>query len=369
MAEARYVKKALYEIFDFSISTNNANLTKTFVNNNKGDVPVYGASQYANIPSYGYIQDGLENIKYFNDCLTYNRDGASGKVFFRKGHFTLSEKVLPLIVKEEYIANLDNNYLQYAIENESRKQMYTFANKATKFTFKNIEISIPIMKNGSFDLDKQIILAKEYEDIEKKRQILIDKSKELMGISVLLFKNNNNLFSEVKLLDVFSKIDRGNSRYTRTYCKEHLGDYPVYSADNQKPLGYMDSYDYKGEYLTISINGIAGKITILNECFSTNADRVVCIPKDNIDISYIKFVAEPLLRNRSKGRKGDLGKNEFSKLTPKMVEETFIPIPIKADGSFDFEKQKELSSKYEQIENIKTELKNKIDELTNIVVS
>ena len=91
----------------------------------------------------------------------------------------------------------------------------------------------------------------------------------------------------------------------------------------------------------------------------------------NIDLKYIKFVLEPIFRKRKKGREGDLGKNEYTSLKPiaiKKMEDT-IPIPIKEDGSYDLEKQKELANKYEQIENIKTELKNKIDELTNIVVS
>lgn len=93
MVKGRFVKKTIHEIFDFSISTNSG-LTKSFVNSHKGTVPVYGASQDLSIPSYGYIQDGLEGIKYFDDCLTYNKDGASGLVFFRKGHFTISEKVV-----------------------------------------------------------------------------------------------------------------------------------------------------------------------------------------------------------------------------------------------------------------------------------
>ena len=130
----------------------------------------------------------------------------------------------------------------------------------------------------------------------------------------------------------------------------------------------MNSFDYDGEYLTISINGLAGKITIFNEKFSTNADRVVCIPEEGIDIHYVLFVAEPILRNKNKGRKGDLGKNEFTKLTPDMIKNTEIPIPITDDKKFDLEKQKELARKYEQIKTIKDELIARITELTDIVI-
>ena len=58
-------------------------------------------------------------------------------------------------------------------------------------------------------------------------------------------------------------------------------------------------------------------------------------------------VAEPLLRNKTKGRKGDLGKNEFIKLTPDMIRSTKIPIPLLENGDYDIALQKELSSKYE----------------------
>ena len=45
-----------------------------------------------------------------------------------------------------------------------------------------------------------------------------------------------------------------------------------------------------------------------------------------------------------------------------------IPIPINDDGSYNLIKQKELASKYEQIDIIKTELINKIRELTSIMI-
>lgn len=46
-----------------------------------------------------------------------------------------------------------------------------------------------------------------------------------------------------------------------------------------------------------------------------------------------------------------------------------IPIPVKSDGTFDLEKQKELAAKYEQIEIIKRELIERINNLTSIIVT
>ncbi len=367
MAQRGYVTKPISEIFDFSISTNSG-LTKSFVNSHKGNVPVYGASKNISVPSYGYIQDNLEGIKYFDNCLTYNKDGASGLVFYRDGHFTISEKVVPLVIFEELQSKLDHDYLKYAIENESRKLVYTFSNKATKVSFKKLKIQIPICENGEYDFDKQVQLAKKYKEIEKQRIALLKRASELREINVLLPETESIKWKHIKLENVFASIMRGNSKYTKSYCKDHNGKYPVYSADNNKPLGYMDSFDYEGDYLTISINGLAGKTALLSGKFSTTADRVVCIPNENIDIRYVMYVAEPILRNKTKGRKGDLGKNEFTKLTPQMIKDTKIAIPVNEEGIFDLSRQKELADRYEKLDAIKRVLISKIIQLTEIVI-
>lgn len=172
---------------------------------------------------------------------------------------------------------------------------------------------------------------------------------------------------EIKISEICQSLSRGKSIYTKTYCRDNHGVFPVYSATNDAPLGTIKTYDYNGRYLTISINGLAGKITIIDDRFSTNADRVVMILKDNISIDYVRHVAEPILRNSVKGRKGDLGKNEFTKLTPQMILDTLIPIPM-IDDDFDIERQNELAEKYNQIEEQKNTLLEKMNELNNLSV-
>ena len=45
-----------------------------------------------------------------------------------------------------------------------------------------------------------------------------------------------------------------------------------------------------------------------------------------------------------------------------------VQIPIKADGSFDLDKQKDLAQKYSTIEGIKENIRSQIADLTNITV-
>jgi type I restriction enzyme M protein len=81
----------------------------------------------------------------------------------------------------------------------------------------------------------------------------------------------------------------------------------------------------------------------------------VLIPKtDKIDIEYMKYLLEPILRGLAKGRKGDKGEDEFTKVYPSMVENVTIAIPITPDGDFDLQAQQVIAEKYNKIEEIKS---------------
>ena len=131
--------------------------------------------------------------------------------------------------------------------------------------------------------------------------------------------------------------------------------------------------EYSGEYLTWCIDGLAGYIMYHNEKFSITCHRGILLPTDkcvDIDLRYIKYVLEPIFRKRKKGREGDMGKNEYTSLKPiaiKRMTDT-IPIPVSEDGKYDFQKQKELADKYEQIEEIKRSIAQKILTLSEIIV-
>jgi len=174
----KFIKKKIKEIFDLKQKTNNSKFTKTFIDKNKGTIPVYSASKFPENVDYGYVKNDLKGIKYFENCLTWNIDGSIGKVYYRKGRFSLSEKVIPLIVEEELKNNLDLIYLKYAIEKEFSKHYFGFDNKAGKGKIQDIEISIPINDKGNFDIGKQNELAEKFkrlEDIKKSISDELDK--------------------------------------------------------------------------------------------------------------------------------------------------------------------------------------------------
>ena len=79
-------------------------------------------------------------------------------------------------------------------------------------------------------------------------------------IQELSEKKKSNIKTEIyKLQDLF-EIDRGKSKYTKKYGDINKGDYPVYSASNNAPLTFINTYDFDGKFLTWATNGFAGYI-------------------------------------------------------------------------------------------------------------
>ena len=63
MSEIIYKTFILEDIIDFDkCKTNSSSFTKTFINSNKGEIPVYGASKEIDEVGYGYVKDNLKIV-------------------------------------------------------------------------------------------------------------------------------------------------------------------------------------------------------------------------------------------------------------------------------------------------------------------
>ena len=191
----KYNMVEVQNLFDLSKSqTNGSKFTLSFINEHSGDIPVYGAVKFDNKPSYGYVEDNVSisetingktrqtKVKYFENCLTYNIDGQGGcgYIFYRKGRFSLSEKVKPLPIKLEYIDSIHPLYLKYILQPLFLSNVR--GRKITKQIIKDLQIPIPVNKNGSFDLNAQKVIASRYGKIIEIKQGLckqIDKVLEI----------------------------------------------------------------------------------------------------------------------------------------------------------------------------------------------
>jgi hypothetical protein len=172
------IKVALSDLFDLDQSTNSSGFTKKFVNQHQGDIPVYSASNDEESVGYGYVADNLPGIKYFENTLTWNIDGSVGQATFRMGRFSLSEKVIPLILKPEWQNKIDLEYIKYILEEKAAERGFGYSNKAGKSRIGDIEIEIPVSSSAEPNIEKQRQIAEEYRSAYLlKEQVVVEFTK------------------------------------------------------------------------------------------------------------------------------------------------------------------------------------------------
>lgn len=93
--------------------------------------------------------------------------------------------------------------------------------------------------------------------------------------------------------DVF-EIKRGKV-ISKDYINENKGAYPVYSSatENNGCIGYINTYDFDGEYLTWNTDGYAGNVFYRNGKFNCTNVCGTLLPKTKRPIFALKFILEP----------------------------------------------------------------------------
>jgi type I restriction-modification system DNA methylase subunit len=137
-------------------------VTKSYIEKNKGDVPVYGGKQTEE--AIGFIKDNLAGVKYFENCLGWNRNGTAGYVFLHQNKFTTSDDHRPMLLRKEFHGKIDLEYARFTIENILLKQ-FSWSDKAGKDKVEKIEIPIPVLENGDFDIDAQKRIVRRYNAV------------------------------------------------------------------------------------------------------------------------------------------------------------------------------------------------------------
>jgi len=201
---------------------------------------------------------------------------------------------------------------------------------------------------------------------------------EDMSISLKTFQEEIKELSEKKKSKLSKKtykinelfdVEKGKAVYTKKYGNLNKGDYPVYSASNNAPLTYISTNDYDGQFLTWATNGFAGFMMLIDGKFSINGDRGLLKPKmANINLHYVKNIVEPKLRELAKGRKGENGSDEFTKVYPTMVEEVEIIMPIDDKGNFDLETQKDVVDKILYVEDVKKSIEDYKSQIKTLII-
>lgn len=362
---SKTITKKLSEIF--TPINGNSKYTKSYCKEHIGEYTVYTGT------TIGFFAK-VDFADYRSPNLTFTTDGEKAGTleyiddegYCIGGHRTILKPIN---------GSIDLLYFKYVLQPIFFKNVKRGNVPSLHFNnIKNLQVNIPILPSGEFDLETQNEIAKRYTDIEQQKNILLSKIEELKKAKIIINSDESIHYKEVPITELFTPKG-GDMKLSKPYCKEHFGKYPVYSGSTTREMfGNIDCYKYDGQYLTWVIDGLAGYVMKLNGQFSITCHRGILVPNKgckDIDLLYVKYMIEPIFRKRARGRIGINGKNEYTALKPTHIVNynDSILIPVDKNGKYDLEKQKELARKYATIDTIKEEIYKQIVALTNIVVN
>ena len=322
----------------------------------RGEIPVYSANVFtpfvysdsSNIADYqaSYVIWGIDGLFDFNVV-------GMGSPFATTDHCG-TIKILD--------SNIDPFFLANMLRESSHKYGFDRGLRASLTNMKNIKLSIPTTDTGTFDIEYQRFIAKQLESVAQVKKEIKLQNSHIADVSVNVDLSNYSMVYK-PITELFI-IERGSGKYTKAYTQKHLGDYPLFSGNTFSEFAFIDSYDYNSPCLTWAIDGLAGYMMVHKSPFSATNHRGILLPKtSDIDIDYIKFALEPLLRQAKKGRVGDNGENEYTSLPPFMLKDIEVGIPVDDSGNISIYLQHEIAVSYLAIEQYRREILGKLDVL------
>jgi restriction endonuclease S subunit len=338
-------------------------LTKAFIENNNGKIPVYGGKQ-DEIP-IGYITDNLKEVKYFEDCLGWNREGSVGYVFYHKHKFTTNDHHRPLLVKNEFKNVINLDYIRIILQKLLFQQGFKWSKTASKEKIQKLAISIPFDEKGNIDIEVQKEIVEKYNYIDELEMKIENYKKQIEELNIDVEENGN--YKTEKIGNLF-KIEKGKSTYTNKFIVKNRGPFPLYSSQttNGGVIGSINIFDYDCEAITWTTDGIhAGTVFLRNGKFSMTTHCGVLILKSNIRNVLLDYVYSYLKNNLKQFAVGEQNK----RVTTTIIKPIVIPIPINSKGEFDLPTQKVFAGKYRKIEQIKQNISEELDKILNIDVS
>nr|WP_308743539.1 N-6 DNA methylase [uncultured Anaerocolumna sp.] len=160
---SKYVDESLDKYFVFPEIKG---LTEKFIRNNSGMIPIYGGRQMEE--AVGHIADKLAGVKYFENCLAWNREGSVGYVFYHNHKFTTNDHHRPMVLKEEFKEIINLKYVRMMLEKTLlESDDFEWSKTASKEKVKKIKIAFPVDKDGNPDYEEQQRIALRAESYDK----------------------------------------------------------------------------------------------------------------------------------------------------------------------------------------------------------
>ncbi|EOH4414894.1 restriction endonuclease subunit S [Campylobacter coli] len=222
----------LHEIF--LCEYGNSLYTKAYCNQHNGNYEVFTGTT---IGSFAFIN----HYDYSEPNLTFTTDGEkAGTLAIIKndkysvgGHRAILKRI-------NNNTEIDLDYCFYSLKDKLYPKVKKGSVPSINWKLiKDIEITIPIKTDGSFDIDEQQRLVSIYSEIESKKQVLFDKIEEINSLSIHIKNENEIEYKKIALNDLF-EYKRGKV-ISKHFINSNKGKYPVFSTQNDM-FGYIDSY-------------------------------------------------------------------------------------------------------------------------------
>lgn len=330
---------------------------KKDIYNSKGTVPIFSAN--VKVPIGMHTNNIIQDFN--NNFVLWGIDGDfEFNVIGRNKPFYPTDHCGFIRIKDNEILP---EYLMLQLEKSAKHYGFDRGLRSSIKNMKEVTVNIPFNVNDKIDTEKQIEVIEKYQFVKELKESIQNYKEQINKLTIELDSLVDFDLAEFKLKDLFH-IEKGFSKYTRKYGNQNKGGYPVYSASNNSPLTYINSFDFDGQYLTWATNGFAGYMMLIDGKFSINGDRGLLKPKiKNISILYVKNILEPQLRSLAKGRKGEKGEDEFTKVYPSMIENIAVSFPVDKNNEPDMKSQIKIAEKYNKIEEIKRSITEELNRI------
>jgi len=327
-----------------------------------GEIPLYSANVFQ---PFGYVEES--NIGDFNhDYVLWGIDGNfefnarhKGEAFATTDHCGAIEILSDDIVPEYLVHQLEVTRYQYGFDRTLR---------ASLANIRTIAVDFPTDANGRLDKDEQMKLVGKCIFIRDMHEDIATRIAELRSAVIEIEEESSSM--EVALSEIL-EFPETNSGMTEEFCQRNPGVVPVYgcSMSDDAVLGHIKEglrgVKYYKDNLTWNRNGSVGLVFYRQGQFTTNEDHRVMVIKQeyegSIDPHYLRHVLQNEIRKLGYGYTHKLGKARMAEIK--------IKIPVTETGTFDLDRQRTITEKYEKAHGIKDALIGQLQELNRIVVS
>jgi len=342
------------------IKGGNSGLTEEFIYNNqefdrKNAINVYsGAIQKNNMmrsinPN---VEINGKKIKTFtNEGILITRKGKAGALtYINDINYTLNDDAYIMQVREEYKKDINIKYLMFALNKEIDSCITS--NDGGNRTFNKTLFEESVVEFPDVSIQNKMI--EEYEkllNIKEKIENVID------NITTILNTIPSCSIGEMhKISEVFRLVSE-NRKMTEEYIYNHQGKYPVYSAQIDGAYGYVDTYDYEGEILSVVLYGDSGKTTLRKGKLTIGRNACGLLPKEEyknkILLRFAKYALQDVFINNAKG-------SDLKSLSQGTINSTEFFLP-------DIKEQEMIANEYEKLENMVKALKIINNEICQII--